>query len=106
MPAYFCYLYKRAIMKKLFLFTFLFCTVLLGFANSRLTNVINSNMVLQQQSNVQLWGWAEPEERISITTTWDNKTDSVKATRDAKWQINIATPKAGGPYTITLKGYN
>src|SRR4051794_8015347 len=93
-------------MKKLLLFAFLLFITLAGFANIRLPNVINSNMVLQQQSNVQLWGWAEPGERILITTSWDNKTDSVKATRDAKWQKSISTPKAGGPYTITLKGNN
>ena len=93
-------------MKKLILFTTLLCTTLASFANIRLPHVINSNMVLQQQSNVQLWGWAEPGERILVTTSWYNKTDSVKATRDAKWQIKIATPKAGGPYTIILKGYN
>jgi len=93
-------------MKKLFLFTFLLCISLAGIANIRLPNIINNYMVLQQQSNVKLWGWAEPGERILVITSWDNKTDSVMATRDAKWQVNVATPKAGGPYTITLKGYN
>ena len=41
-----------------------------------------------------------------MTGSWDNQTDSVKGTRDAGWQIALATPKAGGPYTITIKGRN
>jgi len=91
-------------MKQAFLLFYLLLIVVTSFANIRLPAVINNNMVLQQQSNVKLWGWAEPAEKIFITASWDNKTDSVTATRDANWQITIATPKAGGPYTITLKG--
>ncbi|MEO6358917.1 MAG: sialate O-acetylesterase [Ferruginibacter sp.] len=75
-------------------------------ANIRLPNVINNNMVLQQQSAVKLWGWAGPAEKIFITTSWDNKTDSTVTTRDAAWTLNVKTPAAGGPYTITFKGQN
>ena len=97
--------YKK--MKKLFLFLSVPAILLLtnhAIAAIRLPSVIASNMVLQQQSKVNLWGWADPGEKIFITTSWDNKTDSVTTTRDANWKIKIATPKAGGPYTITLKG--
>ncbi|TKK64284.1 sialate O-acetylesterase [Ilyomonas limi] len=93
-------------MKKPILFTTLLCIAASSLANIRLPNVINNNMVLQQQSSVTLWGWAEPGEKVIITTSWDNKMDSVTTTRDAKWQVPITTPKAGGPYTITLKGNN
>ncbi|WP_207495811.1 sialate O-acetylesterase [Aridibaculum aurantiacum] len=79
---------------------------MMAHANVRLPNIISSNMVLQQSSNVRLWGWAEPGEMIYITTSWNNKTDSVKGDGHAKWQIKLPTPKAGGPYTITLKGQN
>lgn len=63
-------------------------------------------MVLQQQSDVTLWGWADPGEKIKITTSWNNQTDSVVTTRDSNWKIQVSTPRAGGPYTITLKGLN
>jgi sialate O-acetylesterase len=77
-----------------------------AFADIRLPAIISANMVLQQQSNCKLWGWCEPDEKIYITDSWNNRTDSVTGTRDANWQIMIATPAAGGPYTITLKGHN
>ncbi|QEC66223.1 sialate O-acetylesterase [Panacibacter ginsenosidivorans] len=92
-------------MKKFLTVAFLF-VVNISFANIQLPAVLSSNMVLQQQSNVKLWGWAAPAEMIYITTSWNNKTDSVKATRDANWQLMVQTPTAGGPYTITFKGQN
>jgi sialate O-acetylesterase len=84
---------------------FIFSTVVLK-AGIRLPNVIGSNMVLQQKSSAKLWGWAGPNEKIFITTSWNNKLDSTVGTRDANWAINVQTPAAGGPYTITLKGEN
>ena len=77
-----------------------------SFAGIRLPAVISSNMVLQQQSSVALWGWADPAEKIVITTSWNNRVDSVVTTSGATWKIQVNTPAAGGPYTITLKGWN
>ena len=96
-------------MKKGFSF-FVFLTSLFistsSFAGIRLPSVISSNMVLQQQSKATLWGWSDPGEKIFITTSWNNAVDSVVATGEANWKININTPAAGGPYSITLKGGN
>ena len=93
-------------MKKSIVFpVLLFLSVALK-ANIRLPNIINNNMVLQQQSTVKLWGWAGPNEKVYVTTSWNNKLDSVVTTRDANWMLTMQTPAAGGPYTITLKGEN
>jgi sialate O-acetylesterase len=91
-------------MKKLFVILMLL--PFSAIANIRLPSVIASNMVLQQKSTVKLWGWCSPSERIVITPSWSNKTDTVYGTRDANWKISIQTPAAGGPHTITLKGNN
>lgn len=93
-------------MKKSIVFpVLLFLSVALK-ANIRLPNIINNNMVLQQQSTVKLWGWAGPNEKVYVTTSWNNKLDSVVTTRDANWMLTVQTPAGGGPYTITLKGEN
>jgi sialate O-acetylesterase len=63
-------------------------------------------MVLQQKSNVKLWGWASPGEKISIKTSWDGATHQTQATNDAKWLTEIKTPEAGGSYSISVKGNN
>ena len=59
------------------------CLALLPFiaiANIRLPGVISSGMVLQQQSSVKLWGWSSAAEKIVVTTSWNNKGDTVVAT--------------------------
>ena len=93
-------------MKKEITLAILIHICIFSAANIRLPALVSSNMVLQQQSTVKVWGWSSPAEKIRITTSWNNKTDSVIATRDANWEINIQTPPAGGPYTITLQGNN
>lgn len=90
-------------MKKTLLSIALVFTISFTFAQLRLPSVIGDNMVLQQQSSVTLWGWSGPSQKIMITSSWNNKTDSAIATRDAKWKIMLQTPAAGGPYTVTIK---
>jgi sialate O-acetylesterase len=86
------------------------CLILLfpcfATANVRLPTVLADNMVLQRNSTVKLWGWSNPAEKVIITNSWNNKVDSVTASGDARWSINIATGDAGGPYSITLRGDN
>jgi sialate O-acetylesterase len=92
-------------MKQYLLLSFLMAQ-LTSKADVRLPSVISDNMVLQQNSSVKLWGWANPAEKVFITATWNNNTDSTKTNGAGKWQIMIQTPSAGGPYTITIRGNN
>src|SRR6186713_2818719 len=93
-------------MKKLILF-FCFLMFLSGtsklFAIVRLPPIMSSNMVLQQNSQATLWGWADPSERFTIASSWKTTVDSVTAFNSGKWKAKITTPAAGGPYTITIK---
>lgn len=75
-------------------------------ANIRLPNILSSNMVLQQQSKTKLWGWAAPGEKIKIRCSWDNSFIETSADGNARWEVDVHTSKAGGPYTITFQGYN
>jgi sialate O-acetylesterase len=94
-------------MKKLILF-FCFLMFLSGtsklFAIVRLPPIMSSNMVLQQNSQATLWGWADPSERFTIACSWKTTVDSVTAFNSGKWKAKISTPAARGPYTITIKG--
>ncbi len=76
------------------------------FADIRLPSLLTDNMVLQRNTRVTLWGWSEPNEQVVITTSWNNRTDTVRANGDAKWSLSLQTPGAGGPYTIVFKGDN
>jgi len=93
-------------MRKLPLLALLASAFLSVKANVRLPNVLSSNMVLQQRSQANFWGWCEPGEKIRIVASWNDRVDSVQGTRDGRWKIALPTPAAGGPYTIRIKGGN
>lgn len=84
----------------------LLCVALSGYGNIRLPRIIGSNMVLQQRDSVKIWGWADPYEEITVTPSWGPQTYKATGSRDARWEVKVATPAAGGPYTITIKGKN
>ena len=68
--------------------------------------IFSDHMVLQQNAEVTIWGWANPSEEVTVTGSWDKNTVKTKATNLAQWQVKIKTPAAGGPHTLTVKGYN
>lgn len=68
--------------------------------------ILNSNMVLQQQTDVRLWGWASPGEKLTITPGWDAPPVTTTASENAAWNVTVRTPAAGGPYRLTFKGQN
>ncbi len=71
-------------------------------AKVELPPIFVDNMVLQQQSEAAIWGKAEPNAKIIVTTTWSKKRTVVKSDSDGKWFTRISTPVAGGPYEITF----
>jgi len=75
-------------------------------ANVSLPAFFSDNMVLQRNAEVKLWGWGSPNEEIAITIGWDNAVYKTKPNNQAAWEVVIKTPKEGGPYTLTFKGYN
>ena len=89
-------------MKKLtFILTALLAATTAG-AKVTLPKMFSDGMVMQRETNANLWGTAKGSATVSITTSWDGKTYSVKAGKDGKWKTSVPTPKAGGPYRITL----
>lgn len=75
-------------------------------ANVKLPAIISDHMVLQQKTDAILWGWANPNEEIAITASWNNATVKVKANEEGKWLAKIKTIAAGGPYTLTFRATN
>lgn len=93
---------KISIMKKL---TLLLCAALMASgisAKVTLPKIFSDGMVMQRETNANLWGTAKEKATVKITTSWNNKTYSAKADKQGKWKIAIETPEAGGPYSITL----
>ena len=76
--------------------------VTLSRAEVRLPAVLGDNMVLQRESEVNLWGWAQPRKVVKIKTSWNKKRYRVRADADGKWLVKVVTASAGGPYSITF----
>lgn len=76
-------------------------------ANVSMPAIFTDNMVLQQQSDVPVWGKAGINEKIVITTSWDNQSYETTAGSDGKWTVEVKTPAAGfTPYEISIQGKN
>ena len=48
-------------------------------AKVTLPAIFTDNMVLQQQSDVKIWGRAKPGKAVKVTTSWDGKTYAATA---------------------------
>lgn len=75
---------------------------LVAQARIRLPSLIGPNMVLQQQTQAPLWGWARSGSAVSVTTSWNKKIYTAKADATGNWRVAVTTPAAGGPYTLTF----
>lgn len=62
----------------------------------------SDNMVLQRNSEVKFWGRAARNSTVTIVTSWNGKTTKTTADAQGSWEATLRTPKAGGPYKITI----
>jgi sialate O-acetylesterase len=63
-------------------------------------------MVIQQNVEVKIWGWAQSGETVSVKGSWLQTVKSTVADEKGDWIIKIKSPVAGGPHQITIKGKN
>ncbi len=68
-----------------------------------LPKIVGDNMVLQRNANVNIWGWAEPNARITIENTWSDHKYETKANAQGEWQLMMATPDRGDKQSISIQ---
>lgn len=73
-------------------------------ANVRPARIFGSGMVLQRNTAIPVWGWADAGEDVIVQ--FHNQIRRVKAGKDGKWKVNFDAEKAGGPYILSFKGKN
>lgn len=71
-------------------------------AEVKLPSLFCDRMVMQQQTDCNLWGTAIADRQVTVTTSWDRHIYKVKSDKSGKWNLTIKTPKAGGPYNLML----
>ena len=66
----------------------------------KLPAVFSDNMILQRDRPVPVWGWAAPEEEVTVTIA--RQTVTSKAGKDGRWQTTLAALETGGPYELMV----
>ena len=91
---------------KLLLTCSLMLFFVLGWSNITLPSLVSSDMVLQQNTEIRIWGWGDPLEEVEIVTSWNREVIRTVTDSYANWSVQVETPAAGGPYEIKISGYN
>ena len=65
-------------MKRFFLMLAVALMVSAAQSKVRLPHLICDNMVLQQQTDVRLWGWAKAGREVKVTTSWNQAAVTAK----------------------------
>lgn len=66
------------------------------------SNTFQSNMVLQRDKPMRIWGWATPGEKVTVTFAGNSAT--VTADKDRKWTAELpAQPANATPQAIAIK---
>jgi len=69
-------------------------------AELSLPGVFGSNMVVQRNQRVQVWGQSPPQATVQVR--FGPRHADVKAGPDGAWQVSLAPLDAGGPYALTV----
>lgn len=76
-----------------------------GFADVRLPSIFGDHMVLQQQQPIEIHGWADSGE--SVTVTFGEHSQTAKTGDDGRWRVELPAMSANSqPQVLTVKGNN
>lgn len=76
----------------------------LSLANVSLPRIFGDNMVLQRNKPIPVWGWAAPNEKITVQ--FNKQVKTAKADKAGQWKITLDAEPAGGPWQLSVKGRN
>ncbi|MDH4089244.1 MAG: sialate O-acetylesterase [Cyclobacteriaceae bacterium] len=91
---------KRIIISLFYFLSVLHATMVLG--KVRLPKLVSDGMVIQRDTKLKIWGWADEREKVVIT--FKGKKYTAITGVDRKWQVWLTPSPAGGPYTMDIHG--
>ena len=72
-------------------------------AKVKLPHLVSDNMVIQQQTDVRLWGWAKAGSKVVATTSWSTQRSEAKVDKQGRWLLTVKSPQASyTPLSITF----
>lgn len=66
----------------------------------RLPGLVSDRMVLQRDTELTLWGWADPGEKVTVR--FQGKFYDTEGGADGKWSVTLPPQKAGGPFIMEI----
>jgi len=73
-----------------------------AWAEVRLPAIFGDNLVLQQTTEAPIWGWADANEKVTVS--FGEQTVTATADAQGKWKTAVKTPSFGGPFTLKVAG--
>ena len=67
-----------------------------------LPHIFSDHMVIQRETEIRIWGWADPGEKISVSLGTGNG----QATTDTNgsWRVILPAMRVGGPFALIIQG--
>jgi sialate O-acetylesterase len=72
-------------------------------AEVKLPAIVSSNMVLQRNTTVKLWGWADANEKFTIKASWLVEVITIETDSKGNWSVEVKTNNSKEPQTIVIK---
>ena len=91
-------------MKKILITVIAIAVTTTARSQVKLPRLVRDSMILQRDSKINIWGWAQKDEKVSIK--FNGKTYKTKTGADGKWMVVLPAMKAGGPYTMDIAASN
>lgn len=91
---------KRSLSFLLFL---LFCVGTVS-ADVKLPRIFSDHMVLQRNTPIHIWGWADPGEAVKVSLNGKQKQTITDG--QGKWTLFLNKEQAGGPFVLKVEGKN
>lgn len=80
------------------------CSITLAENKSRFATIFSDNLVLQQNSLVNIWGYADKDVKLSLKCSWLETAEEVVANPEGKWTASVNT-LTGSFKTETIELY-
>ena len=81
----------------LLLTTFVFSD---AYGEVRLPNLFTDNMIIQRNTEIPVWGYSDPNEKINIE--FKDKNYTTVADHNGYWSVKLTPSKEGGPYSLII----
>ncbi|MBS1511276.1 MAG: hypothetical protein JST86_10585 [Bacteroidetes bacterium] len=91
-------------MKKGIVFVFFLISIHFVFATVTMPKIFGDNMVLQRNTAITIWGWANAGEKVTVQLNQQKKI--ITTPKTGKWQLQLEPENAGGPYQLIITGKN